>query len=689
MNTAHLRRTRRLLAHFDAAYLLAVRMTRTSQDAEDVVQESFLKAARSPHLIPAGGDDDGLRKWLLKVVANTARNQHLFDAQRERRQMEAAMHAETLSPANSQPDVAAESGELKSLIAAAMAMLDEKYRVVLSLHYEQGLTHADTAEVLGLPAATIRTRASRALEQLRELLANVGCRAADKTVIAVLAGGLGITAPAALVSAAEAVIASGVVLGSTAAVATAGSTATSVAATSTVSSGHIAATSVAATTTTATATTAVATTSGVAVSLKTIVAAVALSTAALVGVTQLPPVGNVLNEVVALADVGDDSQRFTSTPIANYPPTDEEIRQMYDAEYLDPIDLNVLPIATDKSVKYDYDIVYVRAPRFGDEGKSTWAEVSRPHVMDAGADLMLLRPDGSEELLVAGGKGSVADPMVSFDGEWVYYSHFHDLTDKHGAGGGSDIYKIHVKSKRIVKLTDFGFAPNMGLPGKSGGWSTNFTKHEQGKLHLEHALYNLGPCPLPNGKVMFVSNRHGFRPPKSPGGGMPTLQLFTMDDPPVSPSDKGGTKGGTNVECIGFLNVACALHPVVLMDGRVMFSSMESEGLRTQLEWGLWTIHPDGTQWNPLVSAFATEGGAVNSFHFQTQISDGSIVFEEYYVGSNFGMGTLRSVRRARPMATRCSARRIAKIAATRRCARGGTATASHQWCGYRSAPTA
>ena len=74
MNSIQLRRTRRLLAHFDAAYLLAVRMTRTSQDAEDVVQESLFKAARSPHLIPASDDDDGLRKWLLKVVANTARN---------------------------------------------------------------------------------------------------------------------------------------------------------------------------------------------------------------------------------------------------------------------------------------------------------------------------------------------------------------------------------------------------------------------------------------------------------------------------------------------------------------------------------------------------------------------------------------------------------------------------------------
>jgi hypothetical protein len=49
--------------------------------------------------------------------------------------------------------------------------------------------------------------------------------------------------------------------------------------------------------------------------------------------------------------------------------------------------------------------------------------------MDAGADLMLLWPNGKEEVLVEGGKGSVADPMVSFDGERVYYAKFHNLEE--------------------------------------------------------------------------------------------------------------------------------------------------------------------------------------------------------------------------------------------------------------------
>ena len=80
-----------------------------------------------------------------------------------------------------------------------------------------------------------------------------------------------------------------------------------------------------------------------------------------------------------------------------------------------PIDVNVPAIKSDASIKYDYDIVYVRAQRAGDEiHKRFYTDFSQPVTMQAGADLMLLHPDGSEELLVAGGDGSITDPIVSF-----------------------------------------------------------------------------------------------------------------------------------------------------------------------------------------------------------------------------------------------------------------------------------
>jgi hypothetical protein len=93
-----------------------------------------------------------------------------------------------------------------------------------------------------------------------------------------------------------------------------------------------------------------------------------------------------------------------------------------------------------------------------------------------------------------------------------------------------------------------------------------------------------------------------------------------------------------NLHKIGHLNIAGALHPVVLKDGRIMFSSLESQGVRSDISWGIWTMNPDGTDWGPLVSAF-DPGGASNGFHFQTQLSDGSVIVEEYYNQNNSGFG--------------------------------------------------
>jgi hypothetical protein len=97
----------------------------------------------------------------------------------------------------------------------------------------------------------------------------------------------------------------------------------------------------------------------------------------------------------------------------------------------EPIGVDVPHISTDKSVAYDYDIVYVRARRAGDEEHQRFfTDFSQPVTMEPGADLMLLHPDGSEELLVEGGNGSVTDPMISFDGEWVFYSYLYDLRNR-------------------------------------------------------------------------------------------------------------------------------------------------------------------------------------------------------------------------------------------------------------------
>ena len=290
--------------------------------------------------------------------------------------------------------------------------------------------------------------------------------------------------------------------------------------------------------------------------------------------------------------------------------------------YPKPINMQVPHVSTDKTVKYDYDIIYVRSPRHGDKVNSKWAEIGRPTNMEPGSDLMLLHPDGSEEILVKAGTGAVADPMVSLDGKSVLYSYIPNLKSAYPGKNpiqGADIYRVNVQTKKIVRLTHQEFTPNTG----AADWSDDFRTKQKGKTHVAYGVLNMGPCPLPGGRIIFTSSRDGFRPPKHQS---PTMQLFVMDD------------DGKNVTCIGHLNVGMALHPVVLKDGRVMFTSLESQGLRSSLLWGLWTIHPDGTNWGPMVSAF-DPGQAPNAFHFQSQLSDGSIIAEEYYNQNNDGFG--------------------------------------------------
>src|SRR5262249_14025846 len=144
-----------------------------------------------------------------------------------------------------------------------------------------------------------------------------------------------------------------------------------------------------------------------------------------------------------------------------------------------------------------------------------------------------------------------------------------------GGGAHADIYKVHVKTRKIVQLTHQERSPNTGV--MRGNYS--------------YPVYNTGPCPLPGGKVMFTSSRNGYKPPRRYP--VVTLQLFVMDD------------DGRNVEQIGYINIAGALHPTILVDGRVIFSTLESQGLKGGIVWGIWAIHPDGSYWEPIISAMA------------------------------------------------------------------------------------
>lgn len=274
-----------------------------------------------------------------------------------------------------------------------------------------------------------------------------------------------------------------------------------------------------------------------------------------------------------------------------------------------------------------YDIVYVRQPRFGDNTNTIWPEVFHPARLDAGADLMLLHPDGAEELLVTGGNGGVTDPFMSFDGKSCYYVLFPDLR----AGqlnpqrenlpyAGCDIYRIHLRTRVIQRLTFQEFTPNTA----AGNWHSNNPVNPPAQFNrLGYGILNLGPCPVPGGKIAFTSNRNGYTPPRNYTA--PTLQLFVMDE------------DGANVTPIAPMSIGSALHPTPLQDGRLMFSSYESQGLRDIRVWGIWAIQPDGRNWAPIISAFRSG----QAFHFMTQLGNGDLVLVDYYNLNNNGFGAL------------------------------------------------
>lgn len=274
-----------------------------------------------------------------------------------------------------------------------------------------------------------------------------------------------------------------------------------------------------------------------------------------------------------------------------------------------------------------YDIIYVRQPRFGDNTNTTWPEVFHPARIDPGADLMLLHPDGSEEVLVAGGNGAVTDPFLSFDAQWCYYALLPDTRPSavnYQRGNlpyaGSDIYRIHLATRLVQRLTHQEWSPNTA----AGNWHpTDPVNPPSTYNRLGYGILNLGPCPLPGGKIAFTSNRHGFLPTKPFTN--PCLQLFVMDE------------DGENVTPIAPMSFGSALHPTVLRDGRIMFSSYESQGLRDERLWGIWAIWPDGRNWSPIVSAF----NSPQAFHFMTQLGNSDLVVCDYYNLNNNGFGAL------------------------------------------------
>jgi RNA polymerase sigma factor (sigma-70 family) len=152
-------------AHHQRLYRLARRLTHNADEARDLVQDTFLRAARSPGSVPSGPSDE--EAWLVRVLINLCRDRWRQTANRER-----------LNRSAPTPDVQSPDPEAalvaRSVVWRALATLDPRRRAVLVMHELEGLPIDVVARTLGVTSVTVRWHLSKGRRQLAAAIRGEG-----------------------------------------------------------------------------------------------------------------------------------------------------------------------------------------------------------------------------------------------------------------------------------------------------------------------------------------------------------------------------------------------------------------------------------------------------------------------------------------------------------------------------------
>jgi RNA polymerase sigma-70 factor, ECF subfamily len=163
---------RQALTHLDALYNFAMYLSKRPADAEDLVQETYLRAFRFSHRFQPGTH---LRAWLFQILRNTFLT---FYRVRERE----APIAEDGVPEwdtpmfHDAPDDDGTAMDAHTDLERAMRRLPEEFRTVLLLAEVEGLPLEEVARVMACPVGTVKSRIFRAKERLRTLLRDYDAR---------------------------------------------------------------------------------------------------------------------------------------------------------------------------------------------------------------------------------------------------------------------------------------------------------------------------------------------------------------------------------------------------------------------------------------------------------------------------------------------------------------------------------
>jgi RNA polymerase sigma-70 factor (ECF subfamily) len=168
-----------------AVFLSALSLTRNDADAEEVAQEAMLKAFK---YIGGFRREAKFSTWLIQIAINEAKmkirknRRHLYDSIEESQMSDDGEYIpKDFADWREIPSEALERKELRDALASALNSLPEKYRTVMMLRDVQQLSIAETAQVLGISEANVKTRLSRARLQTRDALAPGFVAASEKT----------------------------------------------------------------------------------------------------------------------------------------------------------------------------------------------------------------------------------------------------------------------------------------------------------------------------------------------------------------------------------------------------------------------------------------------------------------------------------------------------------------------------
>ena len=153
---------------------IAFKFVKEIQLAEDISQESFIKAYRS---IDSFREESAFYTWLYRITANTAKNYLVSKGRRKESSISELSISENEDffelPTNDSPEQILMAQSLKDTIYDALSGLPEDTRTALSLREFEGLNYEEIAEIMNCPVGTVRSRIFRGRESLENLISPI------------------------------------------------------------------------------------------------------------------------------------------------------------------------------------------------------------------------------------------------------------------------------------------------------------------------------------------------------------------------------------------------------------------------------------------------------------------------------------------------------------------------------------